>query len=105
MAITFVSATLYFPNSLGDLYVPAGSLGHVHNIHIHNTNTITETVVINKKVGSTNWEIFKMDIPANATVLLTYAGEGLLIATGNKITGLTTTASKVVFDISSSEDS
>lgn len=96
------------PNSVGDLYVPgAGVTAHVHNIVIYNDNTINELVVINHNDGANNYCIFKATVVPNDTVILSFPNEGIVLLNsgGDKITGNTTTASKVTYDINGSEES
>lgn len=108
MAGTFsrkVLAFIQMPSSKGDIYDPSGSSnGLVHTIMIHNTNTSTETVVLNYTDGSNEYEIYKEDILANDTVVIPFANEGFVVMNAGKITGNTTTASKVTIYISGSEE-
>lgn len=93
------------PSSKGDLYVPAsGRKGYVHNVTLHNTNTTSEDVALNYHDGTSEHEILSESIPAGDTLYLTFPGEGEVVDPGGKLTGNTTTASKVTFKFSGTEE-
>lgn len=98
-------AMVQFPSTKGDLYDPAASTkGLVHNIVLHNTNTTTETVTIYYHDGTNEYIIYKMALVTNETVQLDYGNEGLLVDAASKLTGLSTTAVKVTFLATGSEE-
>jgi hypothetical protein len=100
-----VLAFIQMPNSKGDIFVPGGTAnGLVHIIMLHNINTTTETIVLNYHDGTNEYEIYKEDILANDTVVIPFANEGFVVMNAGKITGNTTTASKVTIYISGSEE-
>jgi hypothetical protein len=88
-------AFIQLANAKGDIYDSGANIGLVHNILIHNANTTTETVVINLHDGTNEYQIYKIDLTANTTVQPSYGGEGLVVDAASKLTGNTTTASKV----------
>ncbi len=93
------------PSSKGDLYVPAsGRKGYAHNLTLHNTNTTSEDVVLNYYDGTNEHEILSETIPAGDSLYLAFPGEGEVVGIGGKFTGNTTTASKVTFKFSGTEE-
>lgn len=93
------------PSSKGDLYVPAsGRKGYAHNLTLHNTNTTSEDVVLNYHDGASEHEILSETIPAGDSLYLQFPGEGEVVGIGGKFTGNTTTASKVTFKFSGTEE-
>jgi len=93
------------PSSKGDLYVPAsGRKGYAHNLTLHNTNTTSEDVVLNYHDGTNEHEILSETIPAGDSLYLEFPGEGEVVGIGGKFTGNTTTASKVTFKFSGTEE-
>ena len=93
------------PSSKGDLYVPSsGRKGYVHNITIHNTNTTSEDVALNYHDGSSEHEILSQAVPAGDTLYLQFPGEGEVVDPGGKLTGNTTTAAKVTYKFSGTEE-
>jgi len=88
-------AFIQLPNSKGDIYDPGTAMGEAHSIIIHNTNTTTETVVLNLHDGTNEYEIFKIALITNETIIFEFINEGLIVDASSKITGSTTTASKV----------
>ena len=91
------------PDSKGDLYDPSYD-AVIHNIILHNTNSTPETVELLYHDGSNEYQFFDAAIAAQDTVFLDMRGEGLVVPNAAKITGNTTTASKVTFIICGSED-
>jgi len=99
-------AFLQLPSSKGDIYdPPSNTIGLVHNIVIHNTNSSPETVVLNLHDGTNEYQIFSIVATSGETVLLDFRGEGLVVDASSKITGNTTTSSKVTCLITGSEES
>ena len=93
------------PNVKGDLYVPTtGRKGFVHNITLHNANTADETVVLNYHDGTHEYVILNEVVPAGDSLYLDFRGEGEVVDDGAKITGNTTTASKVTYKFSGTEE-
>lgn len=93
------------PSSKGDLYVPAsGRKGYAHNLTLHNTNTTAEDVVLNYHDGTSEHEILSETLPAGDSLYLEFPGEGEVVGIGGKFTGNTTTASKVTFKFSGTEE-
>jgi hypothetical protein len=106
MAGVFTRANLAFLQlaaSKGDIYAPVAKNGLVHNVIIHNSNTTTESVVLNY-YGASELQIFKMDVLAGETKIIDFGNEGLVVMDGHKITGNTTTASKVTIKIDGTEE-
>ena len=87
----------------GDIYDSGAAIGEVHNIVIHNINTTTEVVVLNLHDGTNEYELYKVSLIANETVQLSFGGEGLIVDASSKITGNTTTASKVTCSVNGTE--
>ena len=107
MAGTFTRKKLAFiqlANSKGDIYDSGAAIGLVHNIILHNTNTTTETVELLLHDGSNEYQLFKFDMLANDTKLIDFRGEGLIVDASSKITGNTTTASKVTCAVCGCEE-
>ena len=99
-------AFVQLPATKGDLYAPpSGYKGMVHNIVIHNTNTSTESVVLNYHDGTNEYEILSQDVAAGDTFIWDFRGAGDVVADGKKYTGNTTTGSKVTFKVSGTEES
>lgn len=95
---TFTPTKLAFSQlaaAKADIYDSGTAIGEIHNIILHNTNTTTEVVVLNLHDGTNEYELYKMNLIANETVQLSFAGEGLIVDASSKITGNTTTAAKV----------
>jgi hypothetical protein len=78
-----------------DIYVPDGVNGKVTVLILHNTNTTDEVVVLYVHDGTDEYQIFRENIVADETVTFIPGVLGVPIADGWKITGNTTTASKV----------
>lgn len=98
-------AFVQLPDSKGDLYTPSsGTRGLVHNIVIHNTNTTTETVSLNYHDGTNEYEILNQNILAGDTLVWDFRGAGDIVEEGAKYTGNTTTAAKVTFKVSGTEE-
>ena len=98
-------AFIQLADSKGDIYDPAAlTIGLVHNIVLYNSNTTTETVVLNLHDGAAEYQLFKIDLTAYETVVLDFEGEGLVVDAASKLTGSTTTASKVTCLITGSEE-
>jgi hypothetical protein len=71
---------------------------------IHNTNTSTETVVLNYHDGTNEYEILNQDVAAGDTFIWDFRGVGDIVEDGGKYTGNTTTAAKVTFKVSGTEE-
>ena len=98
---------LYFgqlASSKADIYSPSSVDGMVHLITLHNTNTSAETVELLYHDGANEYTFFKSDLSANETVFLTFGNEGFYVEDAGKITGNTTTASKVTIKIDGSTE-
>jgi len=107
MASTFARKKLAFiqlANSKGDVYDPGTNIGLVHNIILHNSNTTPETVILYLHDGTNEYILYNLAIVANDTVMIDLGNEGLVIDASSKITGYTTTASKVTCSISGAEE-
>lgn len=92
------------PNSLGDLCDPTGA-AVIHNIILHNANTTAETVELLYHDGTNGYQFLDVSLAAGDSLFLDMRGEGLVLPAGAKITGNTTTASKVTYIICGSEES
>jgi len=95
---TFTPTKLAFvqlANAKADIYDSGTAIGEVHNIIIHNTNTTSEAVVLNLHDGTNEYQIYKMTLIMNETVMLSFGSEGFIVDASSKITGNTTTAAKV----------
>lgn len=88
------------PSTLGDLYtVGTGKSAIIKSIVMVNTNTITETVNLYVlKSGSTARLITPKNFQFGAEYKATI-DDIITLATGDKIQGVTTTASKVDYEI------
>jgi hypothetical protein len=108
MAVEFTPKTLAFiqlANSKGDITaVPgAGKKHQVHNIVLHNANSIQEQVQLFYHDGTNEYEISYPLIEPRNTLIIPYGNEGLVIEAAGKLTGNTTTASKVTCWVNGSE--
>lgn len=98
-------AFIQLASSKGDIYDPAAStIGLVHNIVIFNSNTTSETVVLNMHDGTNEYQIVNIVLVAGDTAIIDFRGEGLIVDALSKITGNTTTAAKVTCLITGSEE-
>jgi ribosomal protein L2 len=84
------------PDSKGDVCAPSGG-AVIHNIVLHNANTTAEIVKLLYSDGSNEYQIYDLSIDARDTVVIDFRGEGLVLPDAAKITGNTTTASKVTY--------
>lgn len=98
-------AHIQLADSKGDIYDPAAStIGLLHNIVLFNSNTTAETVVLNYHDGTNEYAILTKSVAANETIFISFPGEGLVVDASSKLTGNTTTASKVTCTITGSEE-
>ncbi len=97
-------AHIQLANSKGDVYDPGTSIGLVHTIILFNSNTTAETVVLNYHDGTNEYAILTKSLAANETLFITIPGEGLVVDASSKLTGSTTTASKVTCTITGTEE-
>ena len=98
-----VLAFIQLAATKGDIYDPAVDAS-VQNLILHNTNTTTETIELLYDDGTNEYQMWKMDLVANETVQIDFLGRGDIIKAAGKITGNTTTASKVTCKIIGVED-
>jgi hypothetical protein len=91
------------PSSAGDLYeVPASTQAIVSGITLYNTNTTTESITIYYlESGGTARVLVTWPLPTTATFI--FDSPKLTLGSGDRIRGVTTTASKVDFTISGVE--
>lgn len=100
-------AHIQLASTKGDIYdPPIDTTGLIHNIILHNTNTTSEIVELNYHDGTNEYLLFKLTLIADETIQLDFNGEGLVIAStaGAKLTGNTTTASKVTCKADGTEE-
>lgn len=97
-------AHIQLANSKGDVYDSGTSIGLVHTIILFNSNTTAETVVLNYHDGTNEYAILTKSLAANETLFITIPGEGLIVDASSKITGNTTTDSKVTCLITGTEE-
>lgn len=97
-------AFIQLADTKGDVYDSGASIGLVHNIILHNINTTTETVELFMHDGVNEYQLYDVAIAAGNTVMLNFPGEGLVVDAASKLTGNTTTATKVTCSISGSEE-
>jgi len=98
-------AFIQLPSSKGDIYdPPASTKGLIQNILLHNANTVSETVVLYLHDGTNEYVIYQVTMAVNATLQLEFAGAGLVVDASSKLTGYTTTASKVTCSVSGTEE-
>jgi len=97
-------AFLQLPSAKGDLLVPGtGKIYEVHNIVLFNSNTTTEVVTLNLHDGTNEYPFFKASLSPLETLDLEFINEGLIVDAVSKITGLTTTATKVTCWVNGTE--
>lgn len=96
-------AFVQLANSKSDIYDPGTAIGLVHNIILHNTNTIDEIVTLYMHDGTNEYILYKITMEPNETVQLSFGSEGLVVDASSKITGFTSTAAKVTCSISGTE--
>jgi hypothetical protein len=101
MAFTHLTLGLgQLPNSQTDICDPGASETFlIHNIVLHNTNTVAEVVELWKHNGTTAYQIFKESLAANETLIHDFSNDGLVLDGAHKLQGKTTTAAKVTYDI------
>ena len=98
-------AFLQLPDTKGDIYTtPASTTGLIHNIVIHNTDSVIRDVTINYHDGTNEYAIFELQVPALDTVILDFIGEGLLVDAVSKLTGLASAATTVNCLVTGSEE-
>ena len=97
-------AFIQLANTKGDIYDPGSNIGLVHNIIIFNSNTTSETVIINLNDGTYEYQLFELIVASKDSIILDFKGEGLVVDAASKITGNTTTAAKVTCLVSGSEE-
>ncbi len=98
-------AFIQLSNTKGDIYVPtSGKIGLVHNVILYNSNTTTENVVLNMNDGTHEYQLFRLVLKSKDTVVLDFKSEGIIVDVASKLTGNTTTASKVTCLVSGSEE-
>ena len=104
MAYTHKTLALnQLPATQTDICDPgAGETYLVHNITLHNINTSTEIVELWKHNGTTAYQILKVSLAINETLIISFGNDGLVLDGAHKLQGKTTTASKVTYDISGS---
>lgn len=95
-------AFVQLASSKTDIYDPGTSYGKIKAITLYNSNTTDETVTINLHDGTNEYELYKFDLEPLETLILEYP-KGLPVNASSKITGLTTTASKVSCLVSGNE--
>ena len=103
---TFTPKKLAFvqlANAKADVYDSGTSIGEVHNILLHNSNTIAELVVLNLHDGTNEYQILKVTMATLETLILTFINEGLIVDAASKLTGNTTTAAKVTCSVNGTE--
>jgi len=100
---TYVPSMLAFgqlPNVKGDLYTPSGvTKGMIDSILVCNQNTTAEQVELLLHDGANEYHLYDVSVGADETAVF----PGFVLENGDKITGNTTTASKVTYMISGSE--
>ncbi|MCC7462096.1 MAG: hypothetical protein IT480_06485 [Gammaproteobacteria bacterium] len=90
------------PSSAGDLYtVPAATRCYVKRIKCVNTNATSQTVVIYKRTDGTNDRIIGRAVLAQWE---TFAVGQEIVEAGDKIRGVTTTASAVDYTVDGVEE-
>lgn len=104
-----LSEIAYIASSAGSVYTnPAATTSYVKSLLIHNTNTTTEAIVINRVPNSggslgtaaSSNRIFNFNLVANDTIEIKFEGPGqVLTATNDAIFASTTTASKVTITV------
>jgi hypothetical protein len=94
-------AFIQLADAKGDIFA-TGSNRLIHNIVLFNSNTTDEVVEILFHDGTNEYQIFDRIIEPNEMYILAFANEGFYSPSAGKLTGNTTTASKVTCDISGS---
>ena len=98
-------AFIQLPSSKGDVYdPPAATIALVHNLILHNTNTTDETIILYLHDGTNEYQIWKCVLSSGETLIIDFKGEGLVVDAASKITGSTTTASKVTILLTGFEE-
>lgn len=98
-------AFIQLASTKGDIYAPtSGKIGLVHNIILFNSNTSAETVVINLHDGTSEYQLFEFVMDSKDSITLDFKGEGLIVDVASKLTGNTTTSSKVTCLVTGSEE-
>ena len=104
-----LSEIAYIGSSSGSIYTnPSSTTSYVKTLLIHNTNTTTEAIVINRVPNSggslgtaaASNRIYSFNLAANDTIEIKFEGPGqILTATNDAIFANTTTASKVTVTV------
>ena len=99
----------YIASTAGSVYTnPAATTTYVKTLLIHNTNTTTEAIVINRVPNSggslgtaaASNRMYNFNLVANDTIELKFEGPGqILTAQNDAIFAVTTTASKVTITV------
>ena len=103
---TFTPKKLAFvqlANTKTTVYDSGTSIGEVHNIILHNSNTTSETVVLNLHDGTNEYQLLKVVLTTLETLILEFINEGLIVDASSLISGNTTTAAKVTCSVNGTE--
>jgi len=107
MTATYEAKKLAFTqlnNTNSDIYNPtSGSVGLIHNILLHNSGSATEISILNLNDGTHEYELYKLSLASYETVQFSFQNEGLIVDSNSKLTGSTTTGSKVACFVNGSE--
>ena len=90
----------------GTLYtVPGGTVAYVKFLHVHNTGSTTETVVIYvKRSGSSSRTVGRVILAQNEAADVLDKDATLTLSTGDVIEGETTNATTVDYTITGAEE-
>ncbi len=84
------------PSSIGDL-VTVSAISVIHNIALHNTTISTRTIILGPSHSSTYRQMYKIELPAYDSVQISFPGEGIVLAIGDKLRGNADTSGVNVF--------
>lgn len=109
-----MTTPVYVPRKFAIQYVPStfayfisntvsGVTDFIHNITLHNTNTVDQTVEIHTHNGVNMFRLVKATLVPDETLILQWTNEGLIIPTNNHIGAVTGVANKMVISVEGSE--
>ena len=93
----------FLPNTLGTLYTAPSASTYVRYFSLYNAGITNEAILINIS-GSISSTIGRLELNVSESALMLAHGETITLSTGDKIQGVTTTASTIQFVIAGGEE-
>lgn len=108
MAGTFTGAVLadgQVASSKGTLYtVPGATVAYVRSASFHNTNAATQTLIVYVNASGTSRVIGYFTLQQHETAYLVTGGDAIVLAAGDLLEAVTTTATAVDYLITGVEE-